>query len=136
MSSHQFHIGQRVRVARVSDDVLGSDTKHMGRCGSIVGIDHDGDLKLELEPDGTTTGWISPERVDLISNIGWDFCQQHLAQDVLQLLQSFEGTDMLSLRTSVKHRILAQFEDLAERIRSHTRAQANADTAAPKDNTP
>lgn len=133
MSSQPFRIGQRVRVARASEGVMGVDNNHIGRTGKIIAIDHDGDLKLELEPDGNATGWIDPDRVDRSCNIGWEFCRQHLAQDVVQLLESFEGTEMLSLRMSVKHRILAQFDDLAERIRAHSRARNNADTVAETD---
>jgi hypothetical protein len=99
--------------------VIGNCNDHgyvLGKPYVVVEIDDDGTFRARDPHSGMVGNWLRWQDVDIRPPIGWDSCKKVLPPEIVRFLEAFDGIESITLRESVKQRMLARVPQLYEAI--------------------
>lgn len=112
MSTKQPKIGQRFCV-------IGNSSSHnytiKGRY-RVVRVDTSDQTLIGADASGNEGNWIKWSDIKYDRDIGWEWLQQKLPPDAVDLLMAFDGLPELTLNEDVRNHIVLQTPDLREKI--------------------
>lgn len=99
--------------------VQGSSRPHNYKPGTtyrVSRVDPNDQTLIGIGPDGEEGTWINWADVKLVNDISWEWLQQNLPAEAVDLLSAFDGLSLLSLSEDVRNHIVLQTPDLRQRI--------------------
>ena len=105
-----YAVGNRIRVLRPNR----RGNYEVGKVYVVETIDDDNTLRARCPRTGKLGGWIPFDDIELANVVGWRFLQGALSPEAVRLLRAFDGVEHLTLRESIKDKLLLRVDNLAE----------------------
>jgi hypothetical protein len=114
--------------------VIGNVNNHnyvVGRAYIVAEIDDDGTLRARDPETGVVGNWLRWQDVDSVAPVGWQWARTVLPPEVVLFLEAFEGIEQITLRESMKARLMARLPSLFEAILDEAQKMRAEETPAP-----
>jgi hypothetical protein len=114
-------IGSRVRPVRNSN----SHNYVLGRVYTVSRVE--GKAFQATGSDGQKGNWLSWDDCEPVVGLGWEYCRELLAPEVVEFLSAFQGIERITLKPAVKDEILRRRPDLPDAILAASRLLRSRD---------
>lgn len=122
--------------------IVGNVNNHnytMGKAYLVEEVDDDGTFRAKDPETGVIGNWLRWQDVDSVAPVGWQWVKTVLNPETVKFLEAFDGIEQITLRDSVKTRLMQRLPNLFEAIIEESgKMQAEAlpqqNTSPPKRN--
>lgn len=114
--------------------VVGNVNNHnytIGKAYIVAEIDDDGTLRARDPESGVTGNWLRWQDVDSVAPVGWQWVRTVLPPEVVLFLEAFEGIEQITLRESMKARLMQRLPSLFDAILDESQKMRAEGAATP-----